>query len=316
MTRSKSAHQVKGFTLVELLVVIGIIALLISILLPSLSKAREAAVRVQCASNLRSVGQSIVMFANDRKGRLPYGHSTIYGGPWWGSWMYSPDFFQLIDNYGGDKKVFVCPVVAAQDGTGYSGLKWFNDNGFGDEVTDGTGETVAREAVARLEAKPAAEKQLLTGYPDTINSLRQTVDPWQGDAFNMWNFPGGATAYRVELGYTYEGAPGQYQTDGNVRQPQPYFVFKSGKTTIPGGENDNPGLMSDRATYQPSRPAKGFSHGRTWVPQGFQSANGQVSRHIGDVFVNTLRRDGSVEGRTPLKTPYKIMGGNDSYWYR
>jgi prepilin-type N-terminal cleavage/methylation domain-containing protein len=65
-----------GFTLVELLVVVGIIAILIAIVVPAVGQAREAARRTSCVSNLRQLHQSLVLFAAANKGGAPIGHRS------------------------------------------------------------------------------------------------------------------------------------------------------------------------------------------------------------------------------------------------
>ena len=69
-----------GFTLVELLIVVAIIAVLVAILLPALSRARDAAQTLQCSANLRSIGLAFRGFTLDHKDRLP-GPASITNNP-------------------------------------------------------------------------------------------------------------------------------------------------------------------------------------------------------------------------------------------
>jgi prepilin-type N-terminal cleavage/methylation domain-containing protein/prepilin-type processing-associated H-X9-DG protein len=111
------SRKSRGFTLVELLVVIGIIALLMSILMPSLAKAREQAKRVQCASNVRQFCTVMIMYAQNNKGTF------FDGGNANGQWDYTgnttkkpKDLHQLhpaardtLVEYGLPHQMFFCP---------------------------------------------------------------------------------------------------------------------------------------------------------------------------------------------------------------
>ncbi|HEX4124320.1 MAG TPA: prepilin-type N-terminal cleavage/methylation domain-containing protein [Tepidisphaeraceae bacterium] len=79
-------QQRNGFTLVELLVVIGIITVLIAVLLPALDRARQAALTVECASNLRQCVEGLLAYANDNNNEII---TRAWNGQdqWWGAFV-------------------------------------------------------------------------------------------------------------------------------------------------------------------------------------------------------------------------------------
>jgi prepilin-type N-terminal cleavage/methylation domain-containing protein/prepilin-type processing-associated H-X9-DG protein len=113
--RRSSRHG--GFTLVELLVVIGIIALLISILVPSLSRARETTQRIACLSNMRQLGMAMIMYTQENRGKFP---AVGLGQP--EDWLYGAvgrnrNEGRLVKYQGGRfiENLYRCPTDTAQN---------------------------------------------------------------------------------------------------------------------------------------------------------------------------------------------------------
>jgi prepilin-type processing-associated H-X9-DG protein len=133
--RASRARRKRGFGIIEILIALGIIALAIAMLMPSLCRSRETANRVKCAANLRQIGHAMLLYANDNKGAYP--RRTFVEGalPTWGTAAPAPNdvsaaLFLLLRTQDITPEVFVCPSSNAEKwdfgGDNNTALNWSN----------------------------------------------------------------------------------------------------------------------------------------------------------------------------------------------
>ncbi len=120
---------IRGFTLVELLITVGIIAVLIAILLPALSRAREMAKRVEDLSNLRQLTSISIMYAGENRGALPVGRRVtwVFDDYVW----FNGNTWQILRQWGASKPIAACTSIRDSD-------VYF---GYGDPISGSPGDT-------------------------------------------------------------------------------------------------------------------------------------------------------------------------------